>query len=138
MRRALLAAILIAAVAAVAGATVVKGLRTMSPVTKEAAAPKGAMQLIVDSIDFRKDLTRVYCRLSRLPHTAHRIDSATLTAGTRVLAAKDIDGIEFKHYFQFEDNGSVSLEIDFAPTAVARKGSITLVTAQGTVTFPFK
>lgn len=129
---------MIAAFAAAGSAKVVKGFRTAPASAVAVSDAKGGMTLRVDSIDFRKDLTRAYCRISGKPHTAHRIDAVTLTAGTRVLAATDIDGIEMKHYFQFEDDGSIALEIDFPATASARKGSLTFVTPQGALTYSFR
>ena len=35
--------------------------------------------LVVDSIDYRQDLTRVYGKLIGTPHTSQRIDAMTLT-----------------------------------------------------------
>ncbi len=140
MRHAALALLMIVAVAAVCQAKVVKGFRTVPAV---AAAParddaKGGLVLRIDSIDFRKDLTRVYCHVAGKPHPAHRIDAVTLTAGTRAMGATDIDGIELKQYFQFEDDGTIALEIDFPATATARKGSVTIVTPQGALTYSFR
>lgn len=73
--------------------------------------------LVVDSIMFRPDVTRVYGRLTGIPHTSARIDGFTITAdptGRRGQArATDIDGFDFERRFQWEDSGSFPVEIDF-------------------------
>lgn len=63
-------------------------------------------------VDSRKDLVRVSLTMLCVPHTAHRIDSVTLDGR----GATDIDGVDFKRWFQFEDDGSISVEIDFPPS----------------------
>lgn len=77
----------------------------------------GGMEFKVDSIDFRQDLTRIYGRLTGIPHTANRIDAIHLSGQMlpKGGVAEDIDGIDFKRWFQWEDNGSINLEIDFPP-----------------------
>lgn len=73
--------------------------------------------LVVDSIMFRSDVTRVYGRLTGIPHTSARIDGFTITAdptGRRgQTRATDIDGFDFERRFQWEDSGSFPVEIDF-------------------------
>ncbi len=77
----------------------------------------GGMELKVDSIDFRKDLTRVYGKLIGTPHTSSRIDAIHLSGDMlpKGATSNDIDGIDFKRWFQWEDSGSIYLEIDFPP-----------------------
>lgn len=79
--------------------------------------PVPGISLVVDSVDFRKDLTRMYGRIVGHPNTAQRIDSLLLSIGTgkKSLPATDIDGVDFKRWFQWEENGEIGLEIDFAP-----------------------
>lgn len=74
-----------------------------------------AAQVRVDSVSCRDDLSRVYCKIIGRPHTSDRIDGATLTVNGITLTATDIDGVDFKRYFQWEDDGIIPLEIDFPP-----------------------
>ena len=73
--------------------------------------------LMVDSIDYRTDLTRVYGRIIGRPNTAQRIDTLTLSLPKWVkpMVADDIDGIDFRRWFQWEETGEIPLEIDFGP-----------------------
>ncbi len=59
-------------------------------------------------------LIRVKGTLIGDPHTSHRINAARLLAGNQSYVAIDIDGIDFERYFQWEDEGTIPLEIDFA------------------------
>lgn len=77
----------------------------------KASRSTGTPELVCDSIDFRSDLTRVYGRLIGTPHTSHRIDGVKMTPGG--VYATDIDGVDFKRYFQWEDDGEIAVEIDF-------------------------
>lgn len=87
--------------------------------------------VIVDSIDYRADLTRLYARLLGRPHTSHRIDGVTLLSNGVTYTARDIDGIDFKRYFQWEDGGVIPVEIDFVKMKPVRSGTITLTTPRG-------
>ncbi|MDE6581482.1 MAG: hypothetical protein K2K47_03025 [Duncaniella sp.] len=89
------------------------------------SAPAGISEPVaftVDSIDFRKDLTRVYGKLTGEPHTSNRIDDAMLYTPSGNYEATDIDGVDFRRYFQWEDEGVILLEIDFprakSPSAI--------------------
>lgn len=70
----------------------------------------------VDSIDYRTDLTRVYGRVKGRPHTSSRIDEVQYIGGGTALKSNDIDGVDFRRYFQWEENGEIPLEIDFPAT----------------------
>lgn len=99
------------------------------------------MAVEIDSVDFRADLTRVHCRVIGSPHTGHRIDGVTLTAGesgSAVYPASDIEGVDFSRYFQWEDDGSIAVEIDFAPVPTGRQSQVgmSLTTVYGNVTVP--
>lgn len=84
--------------------------------TCSAPAPqKSPASVVVDSIQWRDDLTRVYCRLIGKPRTSDRIDGVTMTVPSRRYDATDIDGVDFKRYFQWEDEPAIHLEIDFPP-----------------------
>ncbi len=80
----------------------------------------------IDSVERREDLTRVYCRIIGMPHTSDRVDAVQLVVGTRKFQAYDIDGIDFRRYFQWEDEGVIALEIDFPPLSIS-KGSVGLL-----------
>lgn len=88
-------------------AKVVKGYKTTTST--------GSIELIIDSIDFRKDLIRVYGKLKGVPHTSNRIDNMTLKSGKKIAAFTDIDGVDARRWFQWEDTGLIPVEIDFPP-----------------------
>lgn len=104
------------AVACVAHSSVVRGYVSVPAGISEPIA------FTVDSIDFRKDLTRVYGKFTGTPHTSNRIDNATLYTPSGAYEATDIDGVDFRRYFQWEDEGEILVEIDFprvkAPNAI--------------------
>lgn len=87
--------------------------------------------LMVDSVDYRTDLTRMYGKLIGVPHTSQRIDGLTLTVSGKPYAAMDIDGVDFKRWFQWEDDGIIPVEIDFGPMRSLKHGVITINTARG-------
>lgn len=92
---------------------------------------QGEPTVTVDSIDFRKDLTRVYCHISGRPHTSNRIDRVSMTVNGRLLECSDIDGVDFNRYFQWEDDGTIPLELDFGPVKKASQGELRLTTPRG-------
>lgn len=59
------------------------------------------------------DGIRITLCLVGIPHTSQRIDSIDLVVGDKVIAATDIDGVDFERYFQFEDEGVQTIEVDF-------------------------
>ncbi|MBD5344973.1 MAG: hypothetical protein HDR90_08335 [Bacteroides sp.] len=100
------------------------------------SAPAGASEPIaftVDSIDFRKDLTRVYGRLTGAPHTSNRIDDATLYTPAGAFEATDIDGVDFRRYFQWEDDGEIAIEIDFPRVKSVKTVTFTTVRGKATI-----
>lgn len=98
---------------------------------KYKASASQHITLKVDSIDYRQDLTRLYGKLIGVPHTSQRIDGLTLTVSERPYAAIDIDGVDFKRWFQWEDDGVICVEIDFEPMRPLKHGVITINTARG-------
>lgn len=59
-------------------------------------------------------VTRITVRLTSLPNTASRVDSVSLyTCDGRKFSALDIDGIDFKRYFQWEETGQINVDVDF-------------------------
>lgn len=127
LKQTILGAVAVAAVACTGYGGVTRGYTTAPAVSP---CP---VEFSVDSIDFRKDLTRVYGRLSGRPHTSCRIDAATLSTPSGDLLANDIDGIDFERYFQWEDDGVILLEIDFAPAKEA--SAIKFNTVRGEAAF---
>ncbi len=97
------------------------------------AGPSEPVTFTVDSIDFRSDLTRVYGKVTGLPHTSNRIDGATLVTPAGACQATDIDGIDFRRYFQWEDDGVILVEIDFPRAKDA--SAIGFVTVRGEAKF---
>lgn len=75
--------------------------------------PTSPLKVIVDSVDTREDLTRIYAHLHGMPHTSNRIDSVTLVTGSAKYVATDIDGVDFNRYFQWEDMPDIDIELDF-------------------------
>lgn len=73
----------------------------------------GVLLGAIDSIDYRTDLTRVYGRLQGKPHTSGRIDGILMLSGKQRVPMTDLDGVDKKRWFQWEDNSSISIEIDF-------------------------
>lgn len=117
----------IAAVACTSYGEVVRHYRS------EPAAADQPVEFTVDSIDFRKSLTRVYGRLTGRPHTSGRIDGATLVTDRGSLTATDIDGVDFERYYQFEDDGTIPLEIDFTPARKATAVKLRTVRGEATI-----
>lgn len=58
-------------------------------------------------------VSRIAFELVSIPHTSSRIDSVTAVINGRRVVASDIDGVDFKCYFQWEDNGVIPVEVDF-------------------------
>lgn len=92
----------------------------------------GSLEIIADSIDYRSDVTRIYCRLSGKAHTSSRIDSVSVSMPVRV-SATDIDGVDFKRWFQWEDDGVIPVEIDFPPMKPVKNMTINVLTPRGSV-----
>ncbi|MDE6089289.1 MAG: hypothetical protein K2G41_01175 [Duncaniella sp.] len=85
----------------------------------------------VDSIDYRPDLTRVYGRVQGRPHTSARIDEVQYVGNSASWKATDIDGVDFRRYFQWEDEGEIPLEIDFPATKPDAGVQLLFTTARG-------
>lgn len=125
IRRIAIAVVAIAAAACGAQAKIVKNYKSHSD---------DVLTFQVDSIDFRKELTRVYGKVIGRPHTSHRIDGVTLNINNQALVSDDIDGVDFKRYFQWEDDGFILLEIDFPATRPARNLNLNFNTVRGNAT----
>lgn len=108
------------------------------PITMEAKRERGyksvspaGLTYVVDSIDYRKDVTRLYGRLLGAPHTSNRIDKITLNHGNQSISCSDIDGIDFNRYFQWEENGSINTEFDFGPMKAVEQFDVVFKTPKG-------
>lgn len=89
------------------------------------------INLIIDSIDFREDLTRLYGRMIGVPHTSQKINRMEMKVGASVFNAEDIDGIDFERWFQWEDDGVISIEVDFKAMQPVKSGTLIIETARG-------
>ncbi len=85
----------------------------------------------VDSIDYRSDLTRVYGKLTGRPHTSNRIDLVQLIGTGSSATSTDIDGVDFRRYFQWEDDGVIPVEIDFPAVKESQGVQLLFTTAHG-------
>lgn len=76
---------------------------------------KNPLHASVDKIDNsnRDGVTRISCTLLGNPHTSQRVDSCTLVVKGEAFGSLDIDGVDFKRYFQWEDDGQIPVEVDF-------------------------
>lgn len=101
------------------------------------SSSEGQIGFTVDSIDFRKDLTRVYGKITGTPHTSNRIDKMTIDGLMAPGGAvwTDIDGIDMNRWFQWEDSGMINVEIDFPPLRDAGKGTVSLEGPKGPSTW---
>ena len=88
------------------------------------------------------NLVRVSGNLVGEPHTSCRIDSVAVSGSHAVTVACDIDGVDFRRYFQWEDDGTIPLEIDFpgaekvAAQLRCRHGQLIFYTSKGIIKFP--
>lgn len=87
----------------------------------------------VDSVMTRSDVTRVYATLIGEPNRAGRVDSITIMTEKGVTeGAVDIDGVDFRRWFQWEEEGALPLEIDFpAGTRPGSSWTITIISQLG-------
>lgn len=131
-----------AAIISAAVAAQQPGAAAATPQTCREVAQTPVATAVIDSIERRDDLTRVYVRYIGRPHTSDRIDGVTLSVGRTRYYGEDIDGVDFRRYFQWEDEGVIPLEIDFGPmpTGYPLAGAIlTFDTVHGTlISEPYK
>lgn len=96
------------------------------------SAASGPLGFAVTKIEFRPDLTRIYGRLIGCPHTSGRIDALSLSQpGGKTMVSTDIDGVDMKRYFQWEDENFIEVEIDFPPMKKPRTMTINVVGPNG-------
>lgn len=119
------------ALSCMAGACGVSGGAVAPKTVKYTSTTDPVLAVMVDSVDYRADLTRVYGKLVGRPHTSGRVDSASLLSGKSSWNATDIDGVDFKRYFQWEDDGEIPVEIDFPAVKPLKAAKLVLVTTRG-------
>lgn len=89
---------------------------TVKGYTTEASSSTGLILFKIASIDYEDDHMRLYGTLVGKPHTSDRIDRLTLVMPDgHKLEATDIEGVDMKRWFQWEDSGAIEVEIDFPP-----------------------
>lgn len=87
------------------------------------------------SNDNSDGVTRMTVRLTSLPNTSSRVDSVTLVApGGKRFRATDIDGIDFQRYFQWEEEGKVTVDVDFPRQKKLKGGKVIFHTVYGDFT----
>ena len=72
----------------------------------------------VDSILLRDTLSRLYITLKQPPHTTltlHDDWEIQDSLGNFTVRIKDVDGVDFNRIFQFDDDSTVAVEMDFPP-----------------------
>lgn len=80
---------------------------------------------------------RISLCLVGIPHTSQRIDGIDLVIGQKLVKAVDIDGIDFERYFQFEDSGVQTIEVDFPFSGtVPKTAKLVFHTVNGDITSP--
>lgn len=80
---------------------------------------------------------RISLCLVGLPHTSQRIDGIDLVIDKKIVKATDIDGVDFERYFQFEDEGVITIEVDFPfKGTVPKTGKLVFHTVKGDITAP--
>lgn len=78
-----------------------------------AQTPDPGFNVISDKVQPTDEGIRITLCLVGIPSTSQRIDGIDLVNGKDVIPANDIDGVDFKRYFQFEDTGVQVIEVDF-------------------------
>lgn len=92
----------------------------------------GSIDFVIDSIDYRSDVTRVYGKLKGQPHTSNRIDKLAIRYDESAPAeCTDIDGVDMHRWFQWEESGLIEVEIDFPTGIPSRRIEINALCAKG-------
>lgn len=118
-----------------ASAAVVPGNGLMAQTVKQTKKMEPDMNVIPDKTIKTDDGIRMTVCLVGLPHTSQRIDGVDLVMGSKLVKATDIDGIDFERYFQFEDEGIKSIDIDFPfKGALPKTAKLVFHTVKGDIT----
>lgn len=115
----------------IASAAIVSTSLSAKVVKDFTSTSDNVLTFTVDSIDYRQDLTRVYGRVQGRPHTSARIDEVQYIGNGAAWTATDIDGVDFRRYFQWEDENEIPLEIDFPATKPDSGVQLVFTTARG-------
>lgn len=95
------------------------------------------INIIPDKTIKTDDGIRISLCLIGIPHTSQRIDGVDLVIGPKLVKAVDIDGIDFERYFQFEDSGVQTIEIDFPfKGTLPKTAKLVFHTVNGDITSP--
>ncbi|MDE6269060.1 MAG: hypothetical protein K2M04_08275 [Muribaculaceae bacterium] len=99
-----------------------------------------AFKVVIGKVNYKDDVTRAELSIIGMPHTSCRIDSiAAIFPTGKEVKATDIDPIDFQRYFQWEDEGSIDLEIDFPAGTRLKRGTVMqFSTSKGEVKYVFK
>lgn len=98
----------------------------------DASKSGGQIGFKIEKIDYRDDLTRVYGFLIGKPHTSGRIDEMIFVASTgEKQGATDMDGVDMKRWFQWEEDNAIYVEIDFPPMKIQSEFTIMLSGPKG-------
>ena len=95
------------------------------------------INIIPDKTVKTDDGIRISLCVVGIPHTSQRIDGIDLVIGSKLVKAVDIDGVDFERYFQFEDSGVQTIEVDFPFSGTLPKtAKLIFHTANGDITAP--
>ena len=90
------------------------------------------INIIPDKTVKTDDGIRISLCVVGIPHTSQRIDGIDLVIGSKL-----IDGVDFERYFQFEDSGVQTIEVDFPFSGTLPKtAKLIFHTANGDITAP--
>lgn len=110
-----------------------------SPLYKQLSATgTDLMTIAVERIDAVDGGIRLYATLTGRPHTSNRIDTLMIvTPEGKTVSANDIDGVDMKRWFQWEDSGAIDVEIDFPVRKVPSKFTLKATGPKGDVEAKF-
>ena len=95
------------------------------------------INIIPDKTTKTDEGIRISLCLVGIPHTSQRIDSVDLIIGKKLVKAVDIDGVDFERYFQFEDSGVQTIEVDFPfKGTLPKTAKLIFHTVNGDITAP--
>lgn len=95
------------------------------------------INIIPDKVTPTDTGIRISLCIIGIPHTSQRIDGIDLKVGSKLIKATDIDPIDFERYFQFEDEGVITIEVDFPYSGkLPRTSTLTFHTVKGDIKAP--
>ena len=108
-----------------------------APVVSAQNVSDPGFNVIPDKSVATDDGVRLTICLVGIPSTSQRIDGIDLVDGKTVIPATDIDGVDFKRYFQFEDTGVQVIEVDFPfKGSIPKTATLLFHTEKGEVKAP--